>query len=46
MQTSDRVIGKWERRNSDPDLSPDLDLVFVKPPLDETVVQLIAIEKS
>jgi hypothetical protein len=46
MQTSNRVIGKWERRNSDPDLTAELDLVFVKPPLDETVMQLIAIEKT
>jgi hypothetical protein len=46
MQTSDRVIGKWERRNSDPDLRPDLDIVFINPPLDETIVQLVAVEKT
>jgi hypothetical protein len=45
MQTSDRVIGKWVRRNSDPDLSHDIGLVDLKPPLDENVVQLIAVEK-
>jgi hypothetical protein len=41
MQVSDRVIGKWERRNSDPDLSDDLKMVHVKPPLDEAIISLV-----
>jgi hypothetical protein len=40
MRVSDRVIGKWERRNSDPDLSDELKAVYMKPPLDETVIAL------
>lgn len=40
MQVSDRVIGKWERRNSDPDLTGDLKTVYMKPPLDEAVIAL------
>jgi hypothetical protein len=44
MQTSDRVIGNWSRRNSDPDLSPDLCIVNLKPPLDENIIHLLAID--
>ena len=40
MQTSNRVIGKWERRNSDPDFTEDLPMVDMKPPLDEHAIEL------
>ena len=45
MKTSDRVIGRWERRNSDPDFDMNLDVVNLNPPLDETVVQLLSLDK-
>lgn len=40
MQTSNRVIGKWQRRNSDPDFTPDVNMVDMKPPLDEQTLEL------
>jgi hypothetical protein len=46
MHTSDRVIGTWKRRNSDPDLMSDTKLMEMKPPLDEMIVQLLSIEKE
>lgn len=46
MQTSNRVIGKWERRNSDPDFADDIQIVNVNPPLDENIIQLLSIERD
>jgi hypothetical protein len=46
MRTADRVIGKWIRRNSDPDLTQDLSLVSVKPPLDENIIHLLTIDPT
>ncbi|KAK8889594.1 hypothetical protein M9Y10_034345 [Tritrichomonas musculus] len=46
MKAGDRVIGKWERRNSDPDFDDDLDMVNLNPPLDENIVQLLSIDKQ
>ena len=41
LKISERVIEKWERRNSDPELDL-LPLVNINPPLDENIVQLIS----
>jgi hypothetical protein len=46
MRTGDRVIGKWIRRNSDPDLNQDLSLVSVKPPLDENIIHLLTLDPA
>ncbi|OHT08106.1 hypothetical protein TRFO_23462 [Tritrichomonas foetus] len=45
MKVGDRVVGRWERRNSDPDFDDELNMVEVNPPLDENIVQLLSIEK-
>lgn len=46
FKAGDRVIGKWERRNSDPDFDDDLNMVNLNPPLDENIVQLLSIDKQ
>ena len=46
MKAGDRIIGKWERRNSDPGFDEDLDMVNLNPPLDENIVQLQSIDKQ
>jgi hypothetical protein len=46
MHISDRVVGTWKRRNSDPDLASDEKLMEMKPPLDDIIVQLLSIEKE
>lgn len=44
LQIGNRVIGKWKRRNSDPDLTEEVDMVDIKPPLDENIIQLLSLE--
>lgn len=46
LQTSNRILSKWERRNSDPNLLDDTPLVITKPPFDDNIIQLLSIEKG
>ena len=45
LQTSDRVVGKWKRRNSDPEIDPD-QFIELKPPLDDSIIQLLQFDKN
>ena len=45
MKTGDRVISKWERRNSDPDIDINTEIVNLNPPLDDNVIQLLSLDK-
>ncbi|EAY23008.1 hypothetical protein TVAG_182440 [Trichomonas vaginalis G3] len=45
FKTADRVVGKWERRNSDPEINPQ-EYVDLKPPLDDAIIQLLQLDKD
>ena len=45
LQTSDRVVGRWKRRNSDPEIDPD-QYIDLKPPLDDSIIQLLQFDKN
>lgn len=45
LQISNRVIGKWQRRNSDPEIDPS-NFVDLKPPLEDNIIQLLQVDKE